>query len=115
MAYTIEELQDAYNRLRTYVFYDNTDLLLRKQIVEFETNRTKDINSMFGFSPEPYKLRDIFTVGKEIPITEKLEELTDMLNSYHNSPESQVFFNYLFKKVSIRFYPKKINSKNRSP
>lgn len=28
MAYTIEELQDAYNRLRTYVFYDNTDLLL---------------------------------------------------------------------------------------
>ncbi|WP_281695958.1 hypothetical protein [Bacteroides clarus] len=115
MAYTIEELQDAYNRLRTYVFYDNTDLLLRKQIVEFETNRTKDINSMFGFSPEPYKLRDIFTVGKKIPITEKLKVLTDMLNTYHNSTESKDFFNYLFKKISIRFYPKKINSKTDLP
>lgn len=111
MAYTIEELQDAYNRLRTYVFYDNTDLLLRKQIVEFETNRTKDINSLFGFSPEPYKLGDIFTIGNKIPISKKLEVLTEMLNTYHNSPESQDFFQYLFKNVSVRFYPKKINSK----
>lgn len=115
MAYTIEELQDAYNRLKTYVFYDNTDLLLRKQIVEFETNRTKDINSMFGFSPKPYKLRNMFTVGVKIPVNEKLEVLTDMLNTYHNSSKSQDFFKYLFNQVCVRFYPKKISPKADLP
>ena len=110
MAYELSDLKMAYKKLKSYIYYDNTDILLRKQLVEFETNKTKDLNTLFGLSPKPYNLGDIFTVGKKIPVSEKLEVLTKMLNGYEESEESIEFFKYLFAQVSVNFFPKKIKN-----
>jgi hypothetical protein len=48
---TIDQIKAAYSKLKAYIYYDNTDILLRRQLVEFETNRTKETNSMFGGGP----------------------------------------------------------------
>jgi len=34
--YTIDEIKDAYRKLKSYVYYDNYNLLLRKKVAEFE-------------------------------------------------------------------------------
>ncbi|WP_417785050.1 hypothetical protein [Tenacibaculum sp.] len=110
MAYELSDLKMAYKKLKSHIYYDNTDILLRKQLVEFETNKTKDINTLFGSSPKPYKFGNIFTIGRKIPVNEKLEVLTKMLNEYGESEESIEFFDYLFSKLSVNFFPKKIKN-----
>ncbi|CAA0221930.1 RNA-dependent RNA polymerase family protein [Tenacibaculum maritimum] len=110
MAYELSDLKMAYKKLKSYIYYDNTDILLRKQLVEFETNKTKDMNTLFGSSPKPYKFENIFTIGRKIPVNEKLEVLTKMLNEYGESEESIEFFDYLFSKLSVNFFPKKIKN-----
>lgn len=112
MIYELSNLIVAYKKLKSYVYYDNTDILLRKQLVEFETNKTKDINVLFGSSPKPYKLESIFTIGEKIPVIKKLEVLTKMLNEYGETEESIEFFDYLFSNLSINFFPKKIKENN---
>ena len=44
MSFELGEIKDAYKRLKTYIYYDNTDIILRRKLVEFETNLTKDFN-----------------------------------------------------------------------
>ncbi|NEW78006.1 MAG: RNA-directed DNA polymerase [Gelidibacter sp.] len=108
MEYTVEQINNAYIKLKSYIYYDNTDILLRKQLVEFETNKTKNINSLFGFSPKPYEFDEKFSIGQKIPVNKKLEVLTNMINSYHNSQKAEDFFQYLFNQLGVSFYPKKI-------
>lgn len=108
MSYSINDLKDAYKRLRSYVFYDNTDLLLRRQIVEFETNKTKDLNTLFGSWSVAYMKSSSISIGFDLPVDEKLNILTEMLNNYHESRDSQKFFSFLFDQVDVSFYPKKI-------
>lgn len=116
MEYTLQEVKDAYNKLRTYVFYDNTNILLRKQIVEFETNITKNINSLFSPIQNPYKKYiDIFNLGSDISVDEKLDQLTNAINSYHKSEDAILFIDTFLKKVNVNFYPKKIKSGSRLP
>ncbi len=105
MSFEISDLKEAYSRLKSYVYYDNTDIVLRRQLVEFETNTTKDFNSIFKSSPEPYKKKvDIFNFGVPQSIESKLEAITEHLNNYNNSKD---FFDYFLDKININFYPKK--------
>lgn len=38
MGYSIQDIQSAYRKLKSYVYYDNFSLLLRQKIAEFESN-----------------------------------------------------------------------------
>lgn len=104
---SIEEVKEAYNKLRSYIYHDNTDLHLRKQLVEFETGITKDpLYDYFGSNRSIYQ--SIRENKRVLNSDDKLEYFTKQLNNYHRDNE---FFETLYKEISINFYPKKIKSK----
>ncbi|MCZ4244257.1 reverse transcriptase domain-containing protein [Pedobacter punctiformis] len=103
MAFTLEDLEEAYSKLRSYIYHDNTDLFLRRQLVEFETGITKNRLSDVGFGkskkyPMPKGIRII-------SLQEKLKYIKDCLNNYH---EDSSFFDELIDQIDINFYPKKL-------
>ncbi len=103
MEYSKEDIRKAYIKLKSYVYYDNTDLLLRKQLVEFETGIGKEflINNPSSF----YNIdSDIFNYKLHFTIEEKFERIAKELSNFHKKPE---FFNAVLDKLSIDFYPKK--------
>ncbi|RNI29204.1 RNA-directed DNA polymerase [Rufibacter latericius] len=110
MNFEFSDIKDAYIKLKTYVYYDNNDLLLRRQLVEFESNSTKDVISDLTGGPEPYRNVDNVFGGNIFKTTdEKLKQITEKLNSYHNDPS---FFNYFINRVDVNFYPKKIKERD---
>ncbi|MBL7693047.1 MAG: RNA-directed DNA polymerase [Flavipsychrobacter sp.] len=107
MTFDISQVKEAYNKLKSYVYYDNTDIILRKKLVEFETNRTKDWTSIFFSQDAPYNA-DIFD-SKLFSVDEKLELFTSGLNEYHSNPS---FFDYFINQIDVDFYIKGINENN---
>jgi len=113
MSFELEEVKSAYYRLRSYIYYDNTDILLRRKLVEFETNLTKDNTSLFRISEKPYRTKDeldIFSNDLTEPqkIENKLQIFTNALNNHHSSSD---FFDFFLKKIDANFYPKKYKKK----
>jgi hypothetical protein len=111
--FSIDEIKTAYNKLRTTIFYDSGDLLLREQIVEFETNSSKDdfVFSDSKFTHNYTKLKnsdDIFNIP-EVNLEDKLKILTENLNNYHLEP---TFFDNILKDISVKVYPKKFSQIN---
>lgn len=109
MKFKIGDIKDAYKRLKTYIYYDNTDIILRRKLVEFETNLTKDFNSIFRASEKPYQTNDELDIFKNdfgIPqsVESKLQIFTNELNNYHKSTD---FFDFFLNKIDVNFYPKK--------
>jgi hypothetical protein len=103
MEYSKEDIRQAYIKLKSYVYYDNTDLLLRRQLVEFETGIGKEFltnnpNSIYNIDS------DIFNYKLHFTLEEKFERIAEELNSYHKRKK---FFDAVLGKVSIDFYPKK--------
>lgn len=106
MEFTTEDIQQAYIKLKSYIYYDNTDILLRSQLVEFETNMGKDllsnnINSHYNIG------ENYFSTRLGLKLEEKFERIARELNIFHKGSE---FFNYLLDKIDINFYPKKIKN-----
>jgi hypothetical protein len=93
MSFLQYEIEEAYSKLRSYIYHDNTDLFLRQQLVEFETNITKG--------------RLNFNTNGKLEIGEKLEILTKKLNNFNNNRE---YFDLLIEQISINYYPKKVSS-----
>lgn len=106
MEFTKEDIKNAYIKLKSYVYYDNTDLLLRRQLVEFETSIGKDF--LFKNPSSHYNIGgDIFSYKIKFTLEEKFERIAHELNSFHKDPE---FVNSLLSDISINFYPKKIKT-----
>jgi len=103
MEYISEELvKQAYIKLKSYVYHDNTDLYLRRQLVEFETGITKK-GSLFQFITHS-EYRDV--VKRKVTLKDKLAQITEAINEYN---EDSFFFDELINKISINYYPKKLN------
>lgn len=113
MDISLEKVKQAYNKLKTYIYYDNTELLLREKIVEFETDTVK---SNFGLNREVSNLYadvtdDIFNIftkpAKSINsnLEHKFEKLLNEVNSFD---ENSIFFKSLFDSIDVNFFPKKI-------
>ncbi|QXU48776.1 hypothetical protein KYG33_18630 [Chryseobacterium sp. D764] len=113
MPFEVSQIKEAYTKLRTYIYYDSGDLLLREQLVEFETDLTQDPNDFFKmfFNNDYMNYRSSENKGKKISIEEKLEIITDRLNKFNDEPE---FFNKFIKEIEINFYPKKFANENQS-
>lgn len=107
-----EEIKIAYNKLKTYIYYDNTELFLREKLVEFETDTSKEDSTInWGVSPQYADLKDINDIFSkrrtniDDNINLKLEKLANQINDFSDKSE---FFNLLFKKIDVKFFPKKI-------
>lgn len=113
--FTVEDIKNAYNKLKTTIFYDSGDLLLREQIVEFETNYLKNdfIFSGIQFTSEYSKLKENDNLNNpffsEITLDDKLEILTKELNNYS---KDQIFFDKLLEQIFVTVYPKKLAQNN---
>lgn len=104
MKFTKEEVKNAYTKLKSYIYYDNTDLLLRRQLVEFETNIGK--NYLIKNPSAHYNIGgDRLSYKINFNIEEKFERIAQELNLFHKKPE---FFNSLLSDINVNFYPKKI-------
>jgi hypothetical protein len=104
MSYTAADIERAYIKLRAYVYHDTTDLLLRQQIVEFDTGVSKDHAWLIGEKVAPYKKAGMR--GFRLPkLDERFELLAKALNNYHNDPE---FIDSLLGRIKVRFFPKKV-------
>ncbi|MGI6320701.1 MAG: hypothetical protein ACOXZK_07055 [Bacteroidales bacterium] len=106
MTFTKDDIKQAYVKLKSYVYYDNTDLLLRRQLVEFEANIGKDFlvknpSSNYNIGGDIFNYKDTFTLD------EKFDRIATELNGFH---EDSDFFEALFSEINISFYPKKIRS-----
>lgn len=111
--FTIDEIKTAYYKLKATVFYDSGDLLLREQIVEFETNKSKDpndfLNIFFNYNKNYTNYRKEENKTKGLTIEEKFEIITENLNAYDQAPE---FIDSLLKEVDVILYPKKFKQEN---
>lgn len=116
MNLTLDKIQSAYNKLKTYVYYDNTELLLREKLVEFETDTIKSdfkLNWQVSnlYFEETDNIFDIFK-QKEKTINDNLVfKFTKILQELNNFNENSEFFKSLFNSISVNFFPKKIFSK----
>ncbi|MDA9554844.1 RNA-directed DNA polymerase [Pelobium sp.] len=112
MEYKLEQVKEAYIKLKSYVYYDNTDLLLRRSLVEFESNRPKEdfLSNMFG-SPKGYKgLKNLEINSFSDFVDAKLARITEGLNSYNDKPE---FFDFFLQKIKVDFYPKSFEKEDK--
>jgi len=104
--FEFNQIKEAYIKLKSYIYYDNTDILLRRQLVEFETNRSKDsLFRAFG-GPEPYKnYQDDDDYTADTVLEFKLKSINNALNIYHKDP---AFFDFFLNELDVNFYPKGI-------
>ena len=117
--YTLGDIELAYCKLKTYIYYDNTELLLRQKLVEFETDTKKDANYFVnwgiskpysGFEENPFE--NIFNVKEktiESNLKIKFERILFELNNYD---EESDFFKYVYESIGVSFFPKKMSSSN---
>jgi hypothetical protein len=110
MEFSVQEIRNAYLKLKSYIYYDHTDLVLRRQIVEFETSIGKDWLTNNPSSHYSSK-KGIALLLEDFSLEDKLERITKEINNYHKDSE---FFDGLLKKISIDYYPKKIKAERKS-
>src|SRR5690554_8058273 len=107
MEYTYEEVLEAYTKLKTYIYYDSTNLILRGTLAEFETglvDSSSFIEKYFYYikAGEEFNIKQL----KDEQLYEyKLRIFTKALNEYHETPH---FFNSLLSEIDTKILPKKI-------
>lgn len=112
MPYKIElkDVREAYIKLKSHVYYDTSDIFIRKQIAKFETNTYDDLDDRLE-NDELYRekhedpIKD-FCSPRVISDTleQKFTKIADSINNYKSAPS---FFDTLMKKMKINFLPKK--------
>ena len=102
---TAAEVKEAYNRLKTHVYYDSSDLFIRRRIAEFETNLSSSAD-IFSINIEYIEDTSIFS--SEFGLTKTLNEKFEKIATSINSDLS--FFDSFHKKTEIKFLPKKFES-----
>lgn len=104
MAFTKDDIKQAYIKLKSYVYYDNTDILLRRQLVEFETSIGKDF--LFNNPSSHYNIGgELFDYKHSFTLEEKFGRIAIELNDFHKGSN---FFEAILSDIKINFYPKKI-------
>jgi len=111
MEYTYEEVHEAYVKLKTYIYYDSSNLFMRKQLAVFETGLDDDldiIGPFFEYKNFEKKYQVAFEEGEENELADyekKLRVFTAALNAHH---ENGLFFKTMLDRITTKFLPKKI-------
>lgn len=113
MEYTYEEVFEAYIKLKTYIYYDSTNLFMRKQLAIFETGLS-DSNDLIATLTEYKRFSEEYDVDVEEDdglcyYEKKLKVLTAALNQYKDKPK---FFSCFLSRIKARFLPKKFKNEN---
>ena len=100
--FTVSEIKEAYIRLKTHVYYDSSDLFIRRRIAAFETNLTSS-KDIFSVNSDYIEDKSIFSseFGLSKTLDEKFEKIAYSLNS------DLSFFDSFLKKIEIKYLPKK--------
>ena len=109
MKIEIEDITEAYNRLKTHVYYESNDLFIRRRVAEFETNLSSE-NDILSVNSE--YTRNKYGVFSELGFTKSIEEkfkkITDSINN------DMSFFDSFFDKMKVKYLPKKIESESQN-
>lgn len=102
MEITIQDIKEAYRRLKTHVYYDTSDLFIRKRLAEFETDKYSS-ESPFWISEYANQNIDQILSGEEdcISMNDKFDRILDAIKNDVN------FFDVFFKKMEVKYLPKK--------
>lgn len=91
----MQHVYTAYRKLKTYVYYDNSNLLMRNQLAEFENRYFTNCNDKDDFK-KAFK--------------EKFNPLLKTINGKAN--DKGTFFDELLKEISYWLIPKKIEAQH---
>jgi hypothetical protein len=111
MEYTYEEVLEAYIKLKTYIYYDSSNLLMRKQLAIFETDLVDDHNyfdrvfEYKNFIKEYHVKFDETEASSPVNYERKLRVFVAALNSFQQNPK---YFNKFLSRITPKFLPKKI-------
>lgn len=94
-----EELKEAYIKLKSYIYYDTTELFQRKKIAEFETGLL-DGDYLFGQKKTPYA-DGIFNLN--VKLEDKFDKIVEWINN-HNTENS---FEKFLDDIKLIYLPKK--------
>nr|WP_121272657.1 RNA-directed DNA polymerase [Pedobacter schmidteae] len=109
MGFTYDEVLEAYIKLKSYIYYDSSNLYMRQRLAIFETNLPNDLDIMserglFQKFATAYDVK--FDPEEKLELYEKkLMIFTEALNSHHENPS---YFNYYLSDISAKLLPKKI-------
>jgi len=112
MTYTYEEVHEAYVKLKTYIYYDSTNLFMRKQLAIFETDLVDDydfLNRILEYNnfEKKYKVLIDKEENKDLSTYEKkLRVFVEALNTFHINTE---YFETYLSRIEAKFLPKKID------
>jgi hypothetical protein len=113
MTFTYEEISTAYIKLKSYIYYDSSNLFMRKQLAIFETFQNDpgaDLSSKQAY----IHLRKHFKVTHEkndAIFEKKLRDLTVALNHHKEYPR---FWDNFMAQVKPQFIPKKLSGDESS-
>lgn len=93
--FTYQDIYEAYRKLKSYFYYDNTSLFIRKQIADFETDLVQE---PFNCNDADFKKR----------FEQKTKLLKDALN--HKDPVKKL--EQCIKKISYKLIPKNVDTES---
>lgn len=79
--FSVKDVKEAYRKLKHYIYYDTTNVVMRKQIAEYEYNADGNL-------------------------TEKFLELASHLNEYSTSSDLTDYFDQLLDEIGYWTFPK---------
>jgi hypothetical protein len=111
MEFSYEDVFEAYIKLKTYIYYDSTNLFMRKQLAIFETDLVEDfdfINRLFEYSDFEKEYNIQINDEENLTLYErKLKVFVAALNAFHKKPE---YFSLYLSRIKSKFLPKKIKN-----
>lgn len=96
---TIDQINEAYIKLKSHIYYDTTELFQRIKLAEFETHKQNPTLAQIR-----YKVEDI-----EENVYSKLNELRIALNGDINTE----YFENLINKIKLIYMPKKFKQEEK--
>lgn len=112
-----EDIILAYQKLKTYVYHDSTELFMRHRIVEFETDLFKDNDRPLKKAVKSFyeddSIESLFSSKKDkISLDDKFSFIEKELQSA--SFKESDYFKKLIEEIEIRYLPKKIDDNKTS-
>lgn len=101
---SVNDVREAYIKIKSNIYYDRSDLLRRKQLAVFETNLDSKrtlFNGVYDYN------KDFWEIFRTVSVNEKFEIIAEALNTY--SEGGKVFFDQLLKDISAIYLPKTVS------
>ncbi|WP_217701873.1 RNA-directed DNA polymerase [Thalassospira sp. HF15] len=106
----IEHILATFKILKSYAYYENLNLFLKRRIAEFETTHIHNTIQRAATNEAPLAETSIVNKIKEFLSSspdQRLSRLISLLNS--EAPENHPFFDALLEEIDFKIIPKKVS------